>query len=71
MQVGDNGGSGPNYYPNSRELWPNAPRPDPAQANPEPFPVEGGLAGRYPNKKWVDQVRLVSPLVGRAFCRVF
>jgi len=55
MQVGDNGGSGPNYYPNSRELWPNAPRPDPAQANPEPFPVEGGLAGRYPNKKWVDQ----------------
>lgn len=56
MQCGDNGGSGPNYYPNSRELYPNAPRPDPAVKYPEPFQVPAGLARRYPNKKWADQV---------------
>ncbi|GAQ78361.1 Catalase [Klebsormidium nitens] len=55
MQCGDNGGSGPNYYPNSRELYPNAPRPDPAVKYPEPFQVPAGLAGRYINKKWADQ----------------
>jgi hypothetical protein len=56
MQVGDNGGAGPNYYPNSRELFPNAPRPDPSVKYPEPYQVQGGMAGRYPYQKWAEQV---------------
>ncbi|WP_449244450.1 catalase [Desulfobacca acetoxidans] len=42
MRVDDNGGGGPNYWPNSF----GGPAPDPAIEEP-PFEV-GGLAGRYP-----------------------
>jgi len=42
MRVDGNGGSGPNYWPNSFD----GPAPNPASAEPQ-FPVDG-LAGRHP-----------------------
>ncbi|XP_024538072.1 uncharacterized protein LOC9639196 [Selaginella moellendorffii] len=52
MVVSDNGGSKPNYYPNSYD---NLPRNDPTQPDVHPYEHEGGTVDRFPPRKWEEQ----------------
>ncbi|KAG0629652.1 hypothetical protein M758_1G119300 [Ceratodon purpureus] len=52
MNVSDNGGSKPNYYPNSFE---DLPRPDAAQPDVHPYKHDGGVVSRSPPRKWTEQ----------------
>ncbi|XP_024402014.1 uncharacterized protein [Physcomitrium patens] len=52
MTVTENGGSKPNYYPNS---FPDLPRPDASQPDVHPYKHEGGIVSRTPPRKWSMQ----------------
>lgn len=52
MVTTDNGGSKPNYYPNSYE---DLPQPDPSQPDVHPYKHEGGIVARAPPRKWSEQ----------------
>lgn len=52
MTVTENGGSKPNYYPNSFE---DLPRPDASQPDVHPYKHEGGVVSRAPPRKWSEQ----------------
>eukprot|EP00897_Mesotaenium_endlicherianum_P001897 jgi/Mesen1/1735/ME000139S00969 len=56
MNVTDNGGDVPNYYPNSfTEVMPTLPVPDPGQPDVTPYRHPGGVVGRYMPQRWKDQ----------------
>lgn len=58
MNVSDNGGSKPNYYPNSFE---DLPQPDPAQPEVHPYKHEGGVVSKAPARKWTEQDDYAQP----------
>jgi catalase len=58
MNVTDNGGSKPNYYPNSFE---DLPRPDSSDPDVHPYKHEGGIVSRAPPRKWSEQDDYVQP----------
>ncbi|MCO5553169.1 hypothetical protein L7F22_006690 [Adiantum nelumboides] len=52
MNVTENGGSRPNYFPNSFD---DLPQPDPATPDVTPYKHPEGIVGRYLPQKWKDQ----------------
>ncbi|MCO5553168.1 hypothetical protein L7F22_006689 [Adiantum nelumboides] len=52
MNVTENGGSRPNYFPNSFD---DLPQPDPATPDVTPYKHPEGMVGRYLPQKWKDQ----------------
>ncbi|CAM6105867.1 unnamed protein product [Calypogeia fissa] len=58
MVTTDNGGSKPNYYPNSFD---DLPQPDPNQPDVHPYEHEGGLVARKPAKRWLEGDDYIQP----------